>query len=65
MKINTYAVNSFDAWLNSEGDDISDSYVKYKDHQTALAALQSALDVQSARSDALAAAGIQVIEGEA
>lgn len=55
MKIKTYAVNCFDAWLNTEGDDISDSYVKYKDYQETVAALQSALDVQSARSDALAA----------
>lgn len=55
MKIKTYAVNSFDAWLNTEGDDISDSYVKYKDHQEAVAELQSALDVQTARSEALEA----------
>lgn len=41
MKIKTYAVNSFDAWLNTEGDDISGSYVKYKDHQEVVAALES------------------------
>lgn len=41
MKIKTYAVNCFDAWLNTEGDDISDSYVKYKDHQEVVAALEA------------------------
>ncbi|ELE9731651.1 hypothetical protein HCN11_02985 [Enterobacter kobei] len=41
MKINTYAVNCNDAWLNSEGDDISGSYVKYKDHQEVVAALEA------------------------
>ena len=41
MKINTYAVNCNDAWLNTEGDDISGSYVKYKDHQEVVAALEA------------------------
>ena len=41
MKINTYAVNCNDAWLNTEGDDISGSYVKCKDHQEVVAALES------------------------
>ncbi len=41
MKINTYAVNCNDAWLNTDGDDISGSYVKYKDHQEVVAALES------------------------
>lgn len=41
MKINTYAVNCNDAWLNTEGDDISGSYVKYKDHQNVVAELEA------------------------
>lgn len=41
MSIRTYAVNCNDAWLNTEGDDISGSYVKYKDHQEVVAALES------------------------
>lgn len=41
MKINTYAVNCNDAWLNTEGDDISGSYVKYKDHQDVVAELEA------------------------
>lgn len=41
MKINTYAVNCNDAWLNTEGDDISGSYVKYKDHQGVVADLEA------------------------
>lgn len=40
-KVKTYAVNCNDAWLNTEGDDISGSYVKYKDHQELVAALES------------------------
>lgn len=30
--VKTYAVNCNDAWLNTEGDDISGSYVKYEDY---------------------------------
>ncbi len=41
MSINTYAVNCNDAWLNTEGDDISGSYVKYKDHQAVVAELEA------------------------
>lgn len=41
MKINTYAVNCNDAWLNTEGDDISGSYVKYKDHLDVVAELEA------------------------
>ncbi|WP_027663255.1 ead/Ea22-like family protein [Escherichia coli] len=41
MSIRTYAVNCNDAWLNTEGDDISGSYVKYKDHQEVIAALEA------------------------
>lgn len=40
-EIKTYAVNCNDAWLNTEGDDISGSYVKYKDHQEVVAALEA------------------------
>ena len=49
--IRTYAVNCNDAWLNTEGDDISGSYVKYKDHQEVVAALEAkcaALAVENA-----------------
>ncbi|QMA42766.1 hypothetical protein HV032_15170 [Citrobacter freundii] len=31
-EVKTYAVNCNDAWLNTEGDDISGSYVKYADY---------------------------------
>lgn len=51
MKINTYAVNCNDAWLNTDGDDISGSYVKYKDHQAVVAELEAkcaALAVENA-----------------
>lgn len=41
MKIKTYAVNCNDAWLNTEGDDISGSYVKYKEHQEVVSALEA------------------------
>lgn len=41
MSIRTYAVNCNDAWLNTEGDDISGSYVKCKDHQEVVAALEA------------------------
>ncbi|MFO7444574.1 ead/Ea22-like family protein [Escherichia coli] len=41
ISIRTYAVNCNDAWLNTEGDDISGSYVKYKDHQEVVAALET------------------------
>lgn len=41
MSIRTYAVNCNDAWLNTEGDDISGSYVKYKDHQNVVADLEA------------------------
>ena len=34
MEVKTYAVNCNDAWLNSKGDDISDSYVKYRDFKS-------------------------------
>lgn len=39
-EVKTYAVNCNDAWLNTEGDDISGSYVKYADY----AALQAKFD---------------------
>lgn len=38
--VKTYAVNCNDAWLNTGGDDISGSYVKYADY----AALQAKCD---------------------
>lgn len=45
-------MNCNDAWLNTEGDDISGSYVKYKDHQEVVAALEAkcaALAAENAR----------------
>lgn len=53
MKINTYAVNCNDAWLNTEGDDISGSYVKYKDHL-------DVVDELEAKCAALAAKGLEL-----
>lgn len=53
MKINTYAVNCNDAWLNTEGDDISGSYVKYKDHL-------DVVDELEAKCAALAAKGMEL-----
>lgn len=32
-KVKTYAVNCNDAWLNTDGDDVSGSYVKYADYK--------------------------------
>lgn len=57
MSIKTYAVNCNDAWLNTEGDDISGSYVKYKDHQEVVAALE-------ARCAALAAENLALKKSE-
>lgn len=53
MSIRTYAVNCNDAWLNTEGDDISGSYVKYKDHQEVVAALESKCAALAAENAAL------------
>lgn len=39
-EVKTYAVNCNDAWLNTDGDDISGSYVKYADY----AALEAKCD---------------------
>lgn len=55
MKINTYAVNCSDAWLNTEGDDISGSYVKYKDHQEVVSALEARCAALAAENSALKA----------
>lgn len=51
MSIRTYAVNCNDAWLNTEGDDISGSYVKYKDHQEVVAALEVKCAALAAESE--------------
>ena len=40
-KVKTYAVNCNDGWLNTDGDDVSDSYVKYADYM-ALATILAA-----------------------
>lgn len=53
MSIRTYAVNCNDAWLNTEGDDISGSYVKYKDHQEVVAALEAKCAALAAESSGM------------
>lgn len=40
-EVKTYAVNCNDAWLNTDGDDVSGSYVKYADYN----ALATRLDI--------------------
>lgn len=40
-EVKTYAVNCNDAWLNTDGDDISDSYVKYSDYMSLAAKLEA------------------------
>ena len=54
MKIKTYAVNCNDAWLNTEGDDISGSYVKYKDHQEVVSALEAKCAALAAEKETFA-----------
>lgn len=47
MKVKTYSVNTFDAWLQTEGDDTAGSYVKYEDYAALAAecaALKSAIE---------------------
>lgn len=47
MKVKTYSVNTFDAWLQTEGDDTTGSYVKYEDYAAMAAecaALKSAIE---------------------
>lgn len=58
--VKTYAVNTFDAWLNSEGDDISESYVKYQDYEALETRLLALLGhpVMKAHTDALREAQI-------
>ena len=41
-KVKTYAVNCNDAWLNTDGDDISGSYVKYSDYRALATRLTAA-----------------------
>ena len=41
-KVKTYAVNCNDAWLNTDGDDISESYVKYDDYMVLATKLELA-----------------------
>lgn len=41
-EVKTYAVNCNDAWLNTKGDDISGSYVKYADYLELAAQLANA-----------------------
>lgn len=50
-EVKTYAVNCNDAWLNTAGDDISGSYVKYADYM----ALATKLDLAERSCAALAA----------
>lgn len=54
-EIKTYAVNCNDAWLNTEGDDISGSYVKYKDYQEVVADLEAKCAALAAENTALKA----------
>ncbi|MGK4338143.1 hypothetical protein ACKVAX_21445 [Klebsiella pasteurii] len=47
MKVKTYSVNTFDAWLQTEGDDTAGSYVKFEDYAALAAecaALKSAIE---------------------
>ena len=47
MKVKTYSVNTFDAWLQTEGDDTTGSYVKFEDYAALAAecaALKSAIE---------------------
>lgn len=50
-EVKTYAVNCNDAWLNTEGDDISGSYVKYSDYR----ATATKLDIAERACAAMAA----------
>lgn len=50
-EVKTYAVNCNDAWLNSDGDDISGSYVKYSDYM----AIATKLDIAERACAAMAA----------
>lgn len=50
-EVKTYAVNCNDAWLNTDGDDISGSYVKYADYM-ALATKLEAKDRRIAELEA-------------
>lgn len=49
-EVKTYAVNCNDAWLNTDGDDISGSYVKYADYM----ALATKLDIAERACAAMA-----------
>lgn len=40
-EVKTYAVNCNDAWLNTDGDDISGSYVKYADYMAIVTKLEA------------------------
>ncbi|QGU10654.1 hypothetical protein GNG26_09940 [Leclercia sp. J807] len=62
MSIKTYAVNCNDAWLNTEGDDISGSYVKYKDHQDVVAELEAKCAALAAENAALKSFGDKLAE---
>lgn len=50
-EVKTYAVNCNDAWLNTGGDDISGSYIKYSDYM----ALATKLDLAERACAELAA----------
>ena len=40
-EVKTYEVNCNDAWLNTDGDDISGSYVKYADYMALATKLEA------------------------
>lgn len=50
-EVKTYAVNCNDAWLNTDGDDISGSYVKYSDYRD----IATKLDIAERACAAMAA----------
>lgn len=59
-EVKTYAVNCNDAWLNTDGDDISGSYVKYADY----IALATKLDLAEHACAALAAENAALKQSE-
>lgn len=50
-EVKTYAVNCNDTWLNTDGDDISGSYVKYADYMV----IATKLDIAERACAAMAA----------
>lgn len=59
-EVKTYAVNCNDAWLNTDGDDISGSYVKYKDYQEMIATLEAKCAALAAENAAMKADHVRI-----